>query len=560
MTVEHCSSYFSMYWVSHFCSCTVLQTWKKTDIFRIGSWGNDLESRSRWMRTHLLVDSRTLLLVDSGALLLIDCRTLFLVDRWALLLIHCVAHLEVRDAVFSISPWETSNSVSYLLVHCVLDSATLLLLNSWTLLFIHSRALLLIDGRALLFIDSWTLLLIDSVVFCLALLLVHSVALLLLHCVANLEISVQDPVRKNKTESGAELTCSLTVEHCCSLTVEHCCSWTVLHTWMRHFLILLNLNWKETKIKIQFKLTCSLTVEHCCSFTVEHCCSWTVEHSFFCTVLHCCSFTVLHCWNIFRSILNSTKPDSHLFIHSIALLLVLSPASRRRSRSISRGCWVASPTVVLALGTPRDPLVEAEAAEETSVLGLEGERLGLDAQKAHRGTDQLQCWERSDSHIHSAADHSPHWRSSCWTLGRGAAGVALAPAWLRLVEEKCEQAIYRQEQQKGRQWALQHTAPEAQQCVLRRRDKPAAAEAPAPFPSGGARVPYYTIPYYKRGATATIGGQCVRAVRPLLLLTKGGKTSTKKNDQILDFGQALLSRDKNNHPWARDPGTLDQIE
>lgn len=224
---------------------------EKKDIFRIGSWGNDLESRSRWVRTHLLVDSRTLLLVDSGALLLIDCRTLFLVDRWALLLIHCVAHLEVWDAVFSISPWETSNSVSYLLVHCVLDSATLLLLNGWTLLFIHSRALLLIDGWALLFIDSWTLLLIDSVVFCLALLLVHSVALLLLHCVANLEISVQDPVRKNKTESGAELTCSLTVEHCCSLTVEHCCSWTVLHTWMRHFLIESKLERNENQNPVQ---------------------------------------------------------------------------------------------------------------------------------------------------------------------------------------------------------------------------------------------------------------------------------------------------------------------
>ena len=80
----------------------------------------------------------------------------------------------------------------------------------------------------------------------------------------------------------------------------------------------------------------------------------------------------------------------------------------------------------------------------------------------------------------------------------GAAGVAVTPAGFRLVEEQCEQAIYRQEQQKGRQWAQQHTAPEAQQCVLRRRDKPAAAEAPAPFPSGGARVqagPYHTIQY-----------------------------------------------------------------
>ncbi len=58
-------------------------------------------------------------------------------------------------------------------------------------------------------------------------------------------------------------------------------------------------------------------------------------------LLHGSALLLIHCvalLKIFRSILNSTKPDSHLFIHSIALLLVLSPASRRRSRSISRGC------------------------------------------------------------------------------------------------------------------------------------------------------------------------------------------------------------------------------
>ena len=175
---------------------------KNTDIFRIGSWGNDLESRSRWVRTHLLVDSRTLLLVDSGALLLIDCRTLFLVDRWALLLIHCVAHLEVWDAVFSISNFNFTPTCSFTV--------------SWTVR--HCC--------------SWT------VEHCCSFTVEHCCSLTVEHC------------------------CSLTVEHCCSLTVSyfvshfcsftvlHCCSCTVLQTWKIQFKI----QWGKIKLNLGLNL------------------------------------------------------------------------------------------------------------------------------------------------------------------------------------------------------------------------------------------------------------------------------------------------------------------
>ena len=61
---------------------------------------------------------------------------------------------------------------------------------------------------------------------------------------------------------------------------------------------------------------------------------------------------------------------------------------------------MSSSAVVLVLRTPRDPLVEAKAAQETGVLGLEGEGLRLCAEQAQRGTDQLQL-EREGSNSHS---------------------------------------------------------------------------------------------------------------------------------------------------------------
>ena len=67
------------------------------------------------------------------------------------------------------------------------------------------------------------------------------------------------------------------------------------------------------------------------------------------------------------------------------------------------------------------------------------------------------------------------------TLGRGAAGVAVPPAGFRLVEAACEQVGYI-----GNSWetlgALVGT--QCTLCVLRGEElAPAAAEAPAPFPS-----------------------------------------------------------------------------
>ena len=114
-------------------------------------------------------------------------------------------------------------------------------------------------------------------------------------------------------------------------------------------------------------------------------------------LLHGTTLLLIHCVTLLKRAFFSSihiwkeiQCAAHLLIHSVALLLVFSPASRSRCCSISRGCRAASSTVVLALSTPRDPLVEAEAAEETSVLGLEGEGLCLGGQKAQRGADQLQ--------------------------------------------------------------------------------------------------------------------------------------------------------------------------
>ena len=115
-------------------------------------------------------------------------------------------------------------------------------------------------------------------------------------------------------------------------------------------------------------------------------------------LLHGAALLLIHCVTLLKEAFlvqsisagKEIQSAAHLLIHSIALLLVFSPASRRRSRSVSRGRRLPSSTVVLALCTPRDPLVEAEAAEETSVLGLEGEGLRLGAEEAQRGTDQLQ--------------------------------------------------------------------------------------------------------------------------------------------------------------------------
>ena len=113
-------------------------------------------------------------------------------------------------------------------------------------------------------------------------------------------------------------------------------------------------------------------------------------------LLHCATLLLIHCVTLLKgellvqSISGNNPSAAHLLIHSVALLLVLSPASRCRGRSVSRGGRAASSTVVLALCTPRYPLVEAEAAEETGVLGLEGEGLRLGAKEAQRGADQLQ--------------------------------------------------------------------------------------------------------------------------------------------------------------------------
>ena len=79
----------------------------------------------------------------------------------------------------------------------------------------------------------------------------------------------------------------------------------------------------------------------------------------------------------------------------------------------------------------------------------------------------------------------------------GAAGVAVTPAGFRLVEEQCEQAIYRQEQQqqKGRrrQWARWHSsAPAAAaQCSSRREEKRQAGgcRGAGAFSSGGSSRP-----------------------------------------------------------------------
>ena len=161
-----------------------------------------------------------------------------------------------------------------------------------------------------------------------------------------------------------------------------------------------------------------------------------------------------------------------LFVHSVALLLILSPASRCRRCPISRRCRSSPPTVVRALRTPRDPLVEAEAAEKPGVLGLEGERLGLGAKKAERGADQLQH-ERGQISVTKSLFHRGGMLSLTAlaifmlnTLGRGAAGVAVPPAGFRLVEAACEEVGYI-----GNSWetvgALVGT--QCTLCVFRRR-------------------------------------------------------------------------------------------
>ena len=81
---------------------------------------------------------------------------------------------------------ETSRNASHLLIDCVLNSATLLLLNGRALLLVDGGALLFVDRVALLLLHCAALLLVHCLVLCLTLLLVHSVALLLWHCVANL--------------------------------------------------------------------------------------------------------------------------------------------------------------------------------------------------------------------------------------------------------------------------------------------------------------------------------------------------------------------------------------
>ena len=105
------------------------------------------------------------------------------------------------------------------------------------------------------------------------------------------------------------------------------------------------------------------------------------------------------------------------------------------------------------------------------------------------------------------------------------------------MEEQCEQAIYRQEQhqQKGRR----ETVGAMVQCTCsrreeKRRDKPAAAEAPAPFPREAAaghddvRRHERQQPGATRGATAATSGHCVRAAAgPLLLLISGRRLMRK---------------------------------
>ena len=206
-----------------------------------------------------------------------------------------------------------------------------------------------------------------------------------------------------------------------------------------------------------------------------------------------------------------------LFVHSVALLLVLSPASRCRRCPISRRCRSSPPTVVRALRTPRDPLVEAEAAEKPGVLGLEGERLGLGAKKAERGADQLQH-ERGQISVTKSLFHRGGTSSLTAlaifmlnTLGRGAAGVAVPPAGFRLVEAACEEVGYI-----GNSWetlgALVGTqcTQRLQEKSWRRRLQRRRRLFP---PVGRSSVPWRQRREAKRGATAIPGGHCVRPAR-----------------------------------------------
>lgn len=122
----------------------------------------------------------------------------------------------------------------------------------------------------------------------------------------------------------------------------------------------------------------------------------------------------------------------------------------------------------------------------------------------------------------------------------GAAGVAVTPAGFRLVEEQCEQAIYRQEQQqqKGRrrQWARWHSsAPAAAaQCSSRREEKRQAGgcRGAGAFSSGGSSRPRRREAQREAASgheRRNSSGQCVRgSAGPLLLLTRGRRLMRKK--------------------------------
>ena len=75
--------------------------------------------------------------------------------------------------------------------------------------------------------------------------------------------------------------------------------------------------------------------------------------------------------------------------------------------------------------------------------------------------------------------------------------------------------------------------------ILKRREAPAAAEAPAPFPReasrggrgrGGERQGEEGGPAWTRGATASSSGQCVRAAGPLLPNNFGEEINGKKTN------------------------------
>ena len=95
-------------------------------------------------------------------------------------------------------------------------------------------------------------------------------------------------------------------------------------------------------------------------------------------------------------------------------------------------------------------------------------------------------------HNHSTASSTHHITHRIGDLHLGAAGVAVTPAGLRLVEEQCEQAIYRQEQQqqKGRR----ETVGAMVQCTCsssRREEKRQAGgcRGAGAFSSGGSSRP-----------------------------------------------------------------------